>query len=103
MSVKIAQVFSNTATCMRILLRTTVMMLLVLTLGGAALAQEQNQTQGPEQQQSGDPIYTRSGRGAGVCGEGDRRGRGESRGCPWKSGAVEFLGHVVRAMPDGGA
>jgi thiol-disulfide isomerase/thioredoxin len=49
MSVKIAEVFRNVVAFIRISLCTTGMMLLVLVLGAAARAQEQNQTQGPEQ------------------------------------------------------
>lgn len=58
MSVKIAQVLSNTSAFVRISLRTTGMALLVLALGGAALAQEQNQTQGPEQQARRHPRHS---------------------------------------------
>src|ERR1700676_1851777 len=50
MSVKIAQVVSNTMTFIGISLRTIGMMLVVLASSASALAQEQNQTQGPEQQ-----------------------------------------------------
>jgi thiol-disulfide isomerase/thioredoxin len=51
MSVKIAQDFRNTVVFIRMSLRTTgMMLLLVLAFVAAALAQEQNQTQGPERQ-----------------------------------------------------
>src|SRR6202790_4866648 len=56
MSVKIAQVVSNTMTFIGISLRTIGMMLVVLASSASALAQEQNQTQGPEQQGDGTVI-----------------------------------------------
>jgi thiol-disulfide isomerase/thioredoxin len=52
MSVKLVQVLSKAVASIRISLRTTGLMLWVLALGAAALAQEQNQTQGAQRQDS---------------------------------------------------
>ena len=65
---------------------------------------------GQEQQQQGEQMVIRFIRDPDPAAEfavkgidGGTVNLAAARGCPWKSGAVEFLGHVVRAMPDGGA
>src|ERR1700676_1917962 len=49
----------------------------------------------------GNSIYTGPGSSGGVCGEGHRRRHREFGGGSRKSGATEFLGHVVRSVPYG--
>src|SRR5450755_3989581 len=62
-----------------------------------------NETRARAGEPGSDPVYTGAGCGAGVFGEGDGWRHGEPGGSARESGAAEFLGHVVRAVPHGSA